>query len=277
VPRAAWHAWLGYVMTRMRRPVVVIVTANPQSQLARSLRAVGAQVQTLGVEDPPAAVCDVLLLDADDGPVVAALWLRHAGCARPGGIVAIVDRSQDGLGDLTADGVGRLVLLLEANLLVPNGQQWSRHGDASCIHSYVQSVSMQLARVPAFERGSIGAMPHPLGVCSGFALWSHAGRCYAVPVAGVPFSLRALHANCFEFVLVADRQEQLRQRVEAWNGVRTQLANAVACLQPDPAAATGLVADVLAAQPELPGALLAAVEAVVDRVLTGIGIARRAH
>ncbi len=261
LPRATWQAWLGYVMARMRRPFVVHVTATPQPAMAESLQVVGAEVRTLGFQEAPAAICDVVLLDADDPVVLAELWARHAARVRAGGIVAIVDRSQDERGLLVDRGMGELLLRLEADLLVPHGQRWLRHGDASCIHSYLQTVATQMAPLPAIGTRSAADLPRPLGELAGFLLWSHADRCYAVPAAGPAFSLRNLQGNRFDVVLVAEHQAQLRQRVGAWVAVQAPLASAAACLANDPATAARLVATAVAAQPEVPAALIAAVEA----------------
>lgn len=260
LPRSCWHEWLAQVQATVRPRTVVLLGGDDGGGMALALRCVATDVVAAADGDRPSLPCDVLLLDAGDGATTARWWRRHAGAVRPGGMVAIVDRSQDGAGGAGTGGVDAFVARCERDFLAPHGARWRRHGQASCVHAYVQSEALRAAALPALPVDA-SAAPRPRGRRAELRLWQHAGRWLAVPAQGPAPTDRSLARNRHDVVLVAAHEPALVALVDAWTEAAPELAAARQLLPGDADAARRQVQRVVGRQPGLGAALVGCVEA----------------
>lgn len=296
--RSAFHDFLGLVRGKARSPTVLQIGLGPGRRAGTHLALLAAarrvvtvdadaarldglrrqlgdhaarSVQIAGDVDDDAVfaavrdavpACDVLLLDRDGYAGMRRAWQRCAALVRPGGLVALVDRSQAQLLDRPTYGVDRFVADLERDVLRPRGVQLVRFGGARAIHVYSQHHGTVAAEPPAWPPGFVPVLPAPLlGELHGFALHGWNGAVVAVPAAAGGFSPRALERNEYDVLLVAPDRGRAEALVGAWCAAAPSLEQARALLADErDAQAREFATAVGRAHPGLRGALLASLE-----------------
>lgn len=189
-----------------------------------------------------AAGCDLLLLDASDRyEDVRDHWARHAGLVAPGGLVAIVDRSQAQPIDVHPFGVARFVEDLVRDVLAPRGVRCQRFGGAHAIHCYRQTAATRAVSAPPALPDGFCPAPRlqPLGQTGGYSTTSARGLVIAVPMADGPLCLRRLQHNEYGVVLCSDAASDLDDLAAAFAAAEDELAAARELLRAgqEPAAA----------------------------------------
>lgn len=174
-----------------------------------------------------ASGCDLLLLDRDTGyGELMHLWRRFAPHVRPGGLVALVDRSQETPEVRRDDDIDRFIADLEQRYLAARGRPLHRFGAGHAIFVYERADSddesegthwpSPTAAAPEWRR-----VPSP----EGFTAFFGPGGWRAVVGSASGYSERRRARHQFELVLAADSASELEQRMAAWQRI-SALANA---------------------------------------------------
>lgn len=214
----------------------------------------GADVLIAGHPTDPAVLaelataatgCDLLLIDRDLGyHDAAACWQALAPLVRPGGLVALVDRTQEIPEARRPDGIDQLAHDLEQRFLAPRGRSMHRFGAGHSIFVYQRAAADSGAErvtwsVPA-RRAEWRAVE---GTRDGFTLFTSADEAHAVGGSPRRYDARRRARHEPDLVLVAPDLASLRGRLEQWREVQGVCERAAAhLLAGDVAGVRGLAA-----------------------------------
>lgn len=150
--------------------------------------------------------CDLVLLDGDDSyESLRSDWLAYAPLVRPGGVVAVVDGSQDRDYDGALFDASEFVRDLDTAVLRPRGVRLRRLGADRAIHFYEQPDDS----IPAVLPVPATLVPTPIAerlfVHEGFALWRYGHELYAIDARFETFERRAMQRGAYgDVVRVGD-------------------------------------------------------------------------
>lgn len=210
---------------------VVTIEADPKRLRDFAAgRTFDARVDALLCGDPTAAAvshevadlvgqCDLLLIDRDCGAQdVLACWRQLAPLVRDGGLVAIVDRSQEFPEVRRGDDVDQFVQQLEQRFLAPQGRPLQRFVKGHAIFAYARreaddEQAFAAAWPMAPEGGGWRALASP---SPQWSLFEGRAGCRAVLADIATYSDRQRVQHRFPLVLCAADSAQLHQRLGWW-------------------------------------------------------------
>jgi len=176
---------------------------------------------------------DCIILDADDtAEGMRADWRHYAPLVPPGGLIAIVDRSQVDCLPSPRYRVDEFVADLTSEVLTPSGVRVQRFGASSSIHLYEQTDAVR-RRALAWSRGrrNPADAPQHVGEAAGCALYLDHGLAYAVPAGEAPYCPRAAGRNDYSLLLVADSQQAVADLAVAFAAAEPRIEEAIDALR----------------------------------------------
>ncbi len=220
--------------------------------------------------------CDLLLIDRDLGyHDAAACWQALAPLVRPGGLVAIVDRTQEIPEGRRPDGIDRFVHDLQQRFLAPRGRALHHFGAGHAISVYQRLAS------DAGEERVTWSVPAPRApwravddTDDGFTLFAGDDEVHAVSGSPRRHDARRRARHEAEVVLAAPDLPTLHARLAQWREVLVQCERAAACLLAGDAAGVRALGATIPGSEDLEGWLLAQLAAMPHsrRLLRTIGL-----
>lgn len=230
----------------LRQLARCVVTVDPDPERLRPLghEPAGPDTATshtvLGHGHEPAVVAevqrlapgvDLLLLDGSDRyAAMAAAWRALAGLVRPGGTVAIVDRSQQWPEGRRDDDVDRFTFDLAERYLRPRGRSLRRHGTTHNVVTYVRTDD---------DDEAAARWPEPLPsappwvedlAVAGFRIGQDGAHWLAGRGGPTPLGHRAALRQEAPLAFVAETREALLERLHGWSTVETLATAGLAAL-----------------------------------------------
>ncbi|MCU0864711.1 MAG: class I SAM-dependent methyltransferase [Planctomycetes bacterium] len=180
------------------------------------------------------ASCDLLFLDGGDTySQCAADWRAYAPLVRPGGLVAIADRSQIWPGSRRPFDVDRFAFEVERQYLLPRGVRMVRFGADDAIHCYCQPAP-GAAGLPelALPKGFVEPTTPRLLAADhgGFSLHATSAGVVAVADPVAHYDERARLRNEYRVVLQHRDRRELERLVDVFVAMRAVAATALDCL-----------------------------------------------